>query len=48
MKIDLLRLNLSNPAQACEYRQNRFQEVFKSFKILLTESYLLYMPIKRT
>jgi len=30
---------------ACEYRQNRHQKVFKSFKILLAESYLLYMSI---
>jgi len=32
----------------CEYRQNRRQKVFISFKILLAESYLLYMSIKRT
>jgi len=48
MKIGLLKLTLSNPTKACEYRQSRCQKVFKSFKILLAESYLLYMSIKRT
>jgi len=48
MKIDLLWLNLSNPTYTCEYRQNRRQTVFKSFKIFLAESFLLYMSIKRT
>ena len=47
MKTDLLWLNLANPRSACEYRWNRRQKVFKSFTILLAESYLLYMSIKR-
>ena len=33
---------------ACEHCRNRRQKVFKSFKILPVESYLLYMSIKRT
>jgi len=31
-----------------EHYRNRRQKVVKSFKILLAESYLLYMSIKRT
>jgi len=41
-------INPINPTYACDYRQNRRQKVFKSFKILLAESYSLYMSIKRT
>ena len=33
---------------ASEYSQNSCQEVFKSFKILLAEPYLLYVSIERT
>jgi len=48
MKINLLWLTLSNPTLVCEYHQNRHQKVFKSFKVLLAENYLLHMSIKRT
>jgi len=41
-------INHIKPNIGCEYRQNRRQKVFKSFKILRAESYLLYMSIKRT
>jgi len=41
-------INPIKPTLPCEYRQNRRQKVFKSFKILLAESYLLYISIKLT
>jgi len=38
-------INPIKPNMTCEDRQNRRQKVFKSFRILLAECYLLYYTV---
>jgi len=47
LKIDLLWWNVSNPTQACEYRQNRRQKVIKSFKIVGWKLSAVYVNQKK-